>query len=133
MVLIICPNCGSSISDKAKACPKCGKSTAPEKVGFLKAYNRFCSNAFSIRPLRDKREFWFGFISSQIINFLLFFLTTRLSAIFISIYLPHVIISTIALSTLSIRRIRGGGKSGFLGIFYLILIYSYLIMLAYSL
>ena len=132
MALIECKYCKSKISDRAFSCPKCGKSQIPEKIGFLKAYKKLYSNFFNIKPLRDSREFWFGFLSSQIINILLFLLTLSISPIFVFIYVPHVIFSTIALLTLSIRRIRGGGKSGFWGIFYLIFIYSYLTISALS-
>ena len=152
MVLIICPNCGSSISDRALSCPKCGKSQIPKKIGFLKAYSRFCSKAFNIKPLFSKREYWFGFLFSQIINLALLIIGTTLPDIFVfplvahgplssfnTVTLPdifgvpfavHFLFSSFALLTLSIRRIRGGGKSGFWGIFYLIFIYSYIIILA---
>ena len=136
MALIECKYCKAKISDRALSCPKCGKSQISENIGFLKAYKKFYSNFLNIKPLRNSREFWFGFLFSQIINLALLIIGTSMPTgtpmqdiCGVSLAV-HFFFSSFALLTLSIRRIRGGGKSGFLGIFYLIFIFFCLIIFA---
>lgn len=34
MALVVCPECGSMVSERAKTCPKCGFPIAEERIDF---------------------------------------------------------------------------------------------------
>ena len=129
MVLIICANCGSSISDKAKACPKCGKSTSKKvlNISLFSAYVRVWFGAFDFKGTSNRREFWLGFFSLLLMNIFVFLVigllnetnnnpiasnTTGFGATIVwLICVMHFFGSFIAIFSGSIRRIRNAGRS----------------------
>ncbi len=127
MALVICPNCGASISDKAISCPKCKASSKVLKINLLSAYVKIWSRAFNFEGTSNRREFWLGFFSLLLMNIFVFLVIELLNqtnnnpfsynysgfggAIIWLICVMHFFGSFLAIFSGTIRRIRDVGKS----------------------
>ena len=125
MALIECKYCKAKISDKALSCPKCGKSQVPEKSGFFEAYRKLWLQAFNFKGISDGRDFYFAFICSQIINFILIVthawsdylpLPSSLTELFAAI---HFLGTSFCFVSLSVRCIRGRSSGGYVGLAFI--------------
>tara|TARA_Y100001978_G_scaffold124969_1_gene111460 strand:- start:1016 stop:1486 length:471 start_codon:yes stop_codon:yes gene_type:complete len=125
MVLIICPNCGASISDKAISCPKCKASSKVLNIKLSSAYLKFWFHSFDFKGTSFRREFWYGLIAATLTNIILFLILGLLFeindnpgidiSVFTGFYALLVIIhfwgSLIPIFSSTIRRIRHAGRS----------------------
>ena len=125
MALIICPNCGASISSRANACPNCKASSKVLNIKLSPAYVKFWLRSFDFKGTSYRREFWYGLISVTLMNIFLFLILGILSEIndnpkiditnFAVFYYVFVIIhfwsSLIPIFSSTIRRIRHAGRS----------------------
>jgi len=128
MALIKCRYCSAKISDRAEVCPKCGRSTTPEKVGFFEAYRKLWLQAFNFKGISGERDFYFAFICSQIINFILILSHAWSDYLPIPSYLTkffaeiHFLGTSLCFISLSARCIRGRSSGGFVALAFLTLI-----------
>ena len=128
MALIECKYCKARISDRALRCTKCGKSQAPEKSGFFEAYRKLWLQAFNFKGISDGRDFYFAFICSQIINFILIVTHAWSDYLPISSSLTnlvagiHFIGTSFCFVSLSARCIRGRSSGGYVGLAFLTLL-----------
>lgn len=134
MALIKCRYCSAKISDRAEVCPKCGRSTTPEKVGFFEAYRKLWLQAFNFKGISGERDFYFAFICSQIINFILIVthawsdylpLSSSLTELVAGI---HFFGTSFCFVSLSARCIRGRSSGGYVGLAVLTLILIFVLM-----
>jgi DNA-directed RNA polymerase subunit RPC12/RpoP len=51
MALVTCPECGTEVSDQAKACPKCGAPVGKKKIDRMGAW---CPNCGNRRSEKDR-------------------------------------------------------------------------------
>ena len=125
MALIECKYCKERISDRALRCTKCGKSQVPEKSGFFEAYRKLWLQAFNFKGISDGRDFYFAFICSQIINFILIVTHAWSDYLPISSSLTnlvagiHFIGTSFCFVSLSARCIRGRSSGGYVGLAFL--------------
>lgn len=148
MALIMCPECGNKISDKAASCPNCGSPVVrkcfyevtntssiyrmiptPSMSVCVKSY---FTNWVSFKGRSRRSEYWYAILFQWIVMLIILLPISILAEsgnpgdntimwiILICIIIPWFLFSSIATAALSIQRLHDVGMSGWLYVIILL-------------